>query len=717
MAAGGNCSVPARWVTSSIEMESACMKSFFTVMTVLTLFAVDAVTAQTSLNTSYLGRWGFGGSSPMFTRGNYGFFFGSGKMYLFDISNREQLRRVGEYDIPLTKPALFDSLIVGTMEGGIRIVNISDPTAPVVSSLPLSVPPQDYAVQKNLLFVAAQGEGLIIYDIADQKNPSLKASFKTSGSAFDIAVAQEYAFVGTLPSGIQVIHCANMDSLSSVAVIPIVPVTRMRTVGTSLVIAYKDSLAVYDISAPHAPAGIFSFAPGTVTDFQYRDSKLYTVGQDECQIYSFHNLSSLVSIGYVPNAGGSVLHVSPSFISFGGYAGCSLWDTASTGQAKHRYLFSSSHTLNSVGLRNNVMVVADGRYIQTIDRRTFSQLGEYISDDPFGAAFDLAVRDTLAFTASGSAGVVIYNIADPANMKKLGVYDSPGQARALFIQGNICYVADAGSGLRIVDVSNPSVPVEKGSYDTPGSARGVTVKDNKAYIADGGSGLLIVGVSDTAVPQLLGSYNTPGYAVNVAVNETDAFVADESGGIRMIDIRNTSLPVEKGFWSANTTVYSVALSGNRLYAACGNSGLQVFDITDSLKGIGFSTFGTAEKVHVYHDTVYVSAGLGDVWLARYNTETSVTNRTVSVDDFRLLQNYPNPFNPSTTISVSLPYGMDADVRIFNALGQQVAVLHEGPMTAGAHQLRWDASSVAAGVYFCRFRSGPYSQTRKLSLVK
>jgi CubicO group peptidase (beta-lactamase class C family) len=149
-----------------------------------------------------------------------------------------------------------------------------------------------------------------------------------------------------------------------------------------------------------------------------------------------------------------------------------------------------------------------------------------------------------------------------------------------------------------------------------------------------------------------------------------------------------------------------------MFAALGKNG-QLINIVPGL-GLVFIRMGDAPDNSLVPTTLN-----NDIWV-RLN---AVMNRPSGIGasavpaGFALSQNYPNPFNPATTISVSLPHDMEADVRIFNALGQQVAVLHAGPMTAGTHQLQWDASSVSAGVYFCRFRSGPYTQTRTLSLVK
>jgi hypothetical protein len=85
--------------------------------------------------------------------------------------------------------------------------------------------------------------------------------------------------------------------------------------------------------------------------------------------------------------------------------------------------------------------------------------------------------------------------------------------------------------------------------------------------------------------------------------------------------------------------------------------------------------------------------------------------------YSLSQNYPNPFNPSTTIRYGLPQRGDVSLVVFNTLGQQVATLFDGNQDAGYHEVRYDASCLASGVYFYRIQAGDFVQSRKLLLLR
>jgi hypothetical protein len=94
-----------------------------------------------------------------------------------------------------------------------------------------------------------------------------------------------------------------------------------------------------------------------------------------------------------------------------------------------------------------------------------------------------------------------------------------------------------------------------------------------------------------------------------------------------------------------------------------------------------------------------------------------SSSTQSPAVFKLEQNYPNPFNPSTTIRYALRQRAHVTLSVFNTLGQQVATLVNDVQEAGYHDIRFDATGLASGVYFYRLQAGTYVETKKLLLVR
>ena len=81
------------------------------------------------------------------------------------------------------------------------------------------------------------------------------------------------------------------------------------------------------------------------------------------------------------------------------------------------------------------------------------------------------------------------------------------------------------------------------------------------------------------------------------------------------------------------------------------------------------------------------------------------------------QNHPNPFNPSTEIRFALPEATDVRLIVYDVTGREVARLADGPMGAGYHEARFDASGLPSGVYLYRLEAGTFTQTNRMVLLK
>jgi len=97
--------------------------------------------------------------------------------------------------------------------------------------------------------------------------------------------------------------------------------------------------------------------------------------------------------------------------------------------------------------------------------------------------------------------------------------------------------------------------------------------------------------------------------------------------------------------------------------------------------------------------------------------TSVEEELSIPDEITLSQNYPNPFNPSTTIKFSLPSSGYASLKIYNTLGEQVAVLLDKELNTGSFEVEWNAIGLPSGVYFYRLQAGKFVETKKMTLMK
>jgi hypothetical protein len=97
--------------------------------------------------------------------------------------------------------------------------------------------------------------------------------------------------------------------------------------------------------------------------------------------------------------------------------------------------------------------------------------------------------------------------------------------------------------------------------------------------------------------------------------------------------------------------------------------------------------------------------------------TSTPLAAATPDRFELLQNYPNPFNPSTVVRFQVPAAGNVDLRVYDVLAREVAVLVNERREPGSYTVQWDASGMASGVYFCRLTAGASASTIKMILMR
>ncbi len=99
------------------------------------------------------------------------------------------------------------------------------------------------------------------------------------------------------------------------------------------------------------------------------------------------------------------------------------------------------------------------------------------------------------------------------------------------------------------------------------------------------------------------------------------------------------------------------------------------------------------------------------------TEVISTNSLIPTE-YKLEQNYPNPFNPSTTINFSIPSASKVTLKVYDALGKEVATLADEFKAAGNYSTNFNAgSNLNSGIYFYTITAGNYVNTKKFVLIK
>ena len=126
---------------------------------------------------------------------------------------------------------------------------------------------------------------------------------------------------------------------------------------------------------------------------------------------------------------------------------------------------------------------------------------------------------------------------------------------------------------------------------------------------------------------------------------------------------------------------------------------------------------TADKLYYKYEIVFPN-GYTTMASKVFEVFTAVPSK------YALSQSYPNPFNANTVIEFSLTESHAGAVRVFvtNVLGQIVATIAEGHLSAGQHRVVWDGTNdagqpVSSGIYFYTLSTGQSTETRSMVLLK
>lgn len=88
-----------------------------------------------------------------------------------------------------------------------------------------------------------------------------------------------------------------------------------------------------------------------------------------------------------------------------------------------------------------------------------------------------------------------------------------------------------------------------------------------------------------------------------------------------------------------------------------------------------------------------------------------------VSSYELHQNYPNPFNPVTNIKFDIVKQSIVKLRIYDAIGREIAVPVNQILNSGVYEYQWNGNSFTSGVYYYRLETEGFTETKKMLLLK
>ena len=248
---------------------------------------------------------------------------------------------------------------------------------------------------------------------------------------------------------------------------------------------------------------------------------------------------------------------------------------------------------------------------------------------------------------------------------------------------------DAGAEWGFCIINPDLIGPEAYDVETDTGGNVYIVGSIKGAIGEAGTPLL----EDPAQHAVLAKFDTHGRLVWAVPNENGtgmSITIDSFGNVHIMKSLASGGGALKGFNEDGEELYSLESGVSGFLAADRNGSIYLI--------------GTLIGATTIDGTTLTSAGGPDVFLAKFDVSRVGTpnESELGLPNAVILQgNYPNPFTLSTTISFTIPFSGDIDLRVYDVLGREVARLMDGFLTAGTHKLAWNASGFPGGVYVYR----------------
>lgn len=175
----------------------------------------------------------------------------------------------------------------------------------------------------------------------------------------------------------------------------------------------------------------------------------------------------------------------------------------------------------------------------------------------------------------------------------------------------------------------------------------------------------------------------------------------------------------------NNSVLSMVSSGTNIFASSSN---KIYVSTNNgnswnLRNEGLTGTGYIYSLLISNGYVYAGTYESSAWRRPLSEFSGIRNISMEIPDkYSLSQNFPNPFNPNTSIKFNIKENGFVSLKVYNALGKEVAALVNEKLQAGTYEVPFSLNNISngfysSGVYFYRLHTDNFIQTKKMIILK
>ncbi|VAX23324.1 Alkaline phosphatase [hydrothermal vent metagenome] len=679
---------------------------------------------------SQLTHYKYGACYNVSVNGNYAYYSDGSYLKILDISTPTNPVEKGELLLPrpIVNMKSMDSYVyVADSWDGFIIIDVSDPNNPVeMSTTKLgNVVDFDLNVDSTAIVVSGSG-GIYSVDISDPANPVQLYHAAESGWANSVTINDNYAYIALQsPNKIVQYEISYPDSIYPNKNVDLSNFpNNLKIDGQYLFVTTSLGLRIIDVLDPAGLTLKGFFTASQSWELDYNGNYVFITTPTSVKIINVSDKMNPVQTGS--------FEVTPSNPASVAVMGNYVYSAIKTGlriDDVSNLAFPVEVKFVSTGGISFDMDV-NGNYAYLIHSPgDFSIFNIADPSNPVKLSslgtenyFDIKIQNNYAYLLAGNNDLQILNISDPSNPTEVSRKTFFGISRGIAVSGDYLYVADNSTahGFQIIDISDPANPVLSGSIDSI-SCNSVTVLGNYAYLAEANSTVRVIDISDPTNPTQIGSLSIDGVPLNIESSGNYAYVVSGTNGLRIIDISNPSNPAEVGFFKNDDYFMDAKVVYPYVYIADGYGYVRIVDVTNPASPNEVGVFATGYQptgIAVDNNLIFVPAEKNGFYILNNDLLVSVKSKTNEIPrNFLLSQNYPNPFNPTTVISYSLPESGFVSMKMYDILGNEVAVLVNEYKPTGNYSIEFNGNDLSSGVYIYQMQAGSFIDTKKLMLLK
>lgn len=518
-----------------------------------------------------------------------------------------------------------DIAYVADFDAGLVIVDISDRAHPVeLSRVSVNGHAADVAYSNGYAFVTDEFDSglssLLVFDVSNPTAPRFRQQLGPRG-ARDVIVDGTTLYLAAERDGLKIYDLTPLTRLALIASVPMTAAFGLDLVGDRLYVSGAPFLSILDVSDPAAPVTLGSVTgplAGNAVDaeagFAYVVSDAFSFAPAILSIFDLSDPAAPALVATVEGAGptediqvvGSIAYVTSA------QKGLIPIDVSDPLAPMMLGRFSPEFGVSAVTIESNLAYLGPLFAIADV-----STPETPVVTKSFDAAvgWDLAFGgDHIVYYASAD-GFFILDVSDPLAPVELA---SLGRdSRGVEVDGDTVYLLESSS-LHVIDASDPSTPSILG---TIGLWQSFAYADGYAYLVTSpfvNGRLDVVDVSDPTAMSVVGSFVFPDGVRDVDIEGSHAYVAGEDG-LWVVDVSDPTAPSPVGMLSL-PFLRSVTVADGVAYVLDG--GLEIIDVSDPTAPASLATVDRrGHEVAITGHLAFVSTG-DRVWAANVEDPSS-----------------------------------------------------------------------------------------------